>query len=244
MAGDDRIGIRDLEVDCVVGIYPSERGKPQPLLLDADLWLDTEPAALAERLHLSVNYAAIAAQLSFLLQNARFRMLETAAHALCRYLLAPPAPDERRAQIAKVRLSLRKPTILPGRVVPSLEITREASWVRLVQEQKSFGVVDVVHESRYVGIYRLNIAPGKGIPLHVHRRMREAEMVLGEGLLCQRRPVAPGTVHRWPLDAPHCYDNPSRRYQTVLCVDCPPFIEADEVLVEGEPALVAPESPA
>jgi dihydroneopterin aldolase len=237
----DLIRIRGLEVDCVVGVYPHERGTPQLLRLDAELRLDTELAARRERLRHSVDYAALSAQLGFLLRNCRFRMLETAAHALCRYLLAPPAPGERRAQLASVRLTLTKPTALGGRAVPSLEVEREAAWVALEQENKPFGTVDIIHETRDAGIYRLNIAPQKGIPLHVHRVMQEAEMVLSNGLLCQRKPVAAGTVHRWPKGAPHCYQNPTRRHQTILCVDSPPFMQDDEIAAVGEPAAVRAE---
>jgi dihydroneopterin aldolase len=235
------IRIRGLEVDCVVGLYPHERHTPQPLRLDAELCLDTEPAARRERLGLTVDYAALSAQLGFLLRNCRFRMLETAAHALCRYLLAPPAPGERRAQLARVRVTLTKPTAIGGVTVPSLEVEREAAWLTLAQEQKAFGTVDIIHETRDAGIYRLNLAPQRGIPLHVHRVMQEAEMVLSAGLLCQHKPVAAGTVHRWPKGAAHCYHNPTRRYQTILCVDSPPFMQEDEIAVEGEPAEVRAE---
>jgi dihydroneopterin aldolase len=103
-------------------------------------------------------------------------------------------------------------------------------------------VVDVIHETRDAGIYRLNVAPGSAIPLHVHRVMHESEMVLTRGLLCQELPVPPGTVHRWPHGAAHCYRNPTRRYQTILCVDSPPFIEHDEVPVDGAPSDVRPEA--
>jgi dihydroneopterin aldolase len=238
----DVIRIQGLAVDCVVGLYPHERDTPQPLRLDAALYLDTEPAARRERLGLSVDYAAISAQLAFLLRSCRFRMLETAAHALCRYLLAPPALGERRTQLSRVRLTLTKPTALGGRAVPSLEVERDAASFELSQEQKAFGTVDIIHETRDAGIYRLNIAPQRSIPLHVHRQMQESEMVLSSGLLCQRKPVAAGTAHRWPKGAPHCYDNPTRRYQTILCVDSPPFMQEDEITVEGDPALVRAEA--
>jgi dihydroneopterin aldolase len=238
----DAIRIRGLEVDCVVGVYPRERHEPQPLVLDAELWLDTELAARKERLGRSIDYAQVSGQLAFLLRNGRFRMLETAAHALCRYLLAPPAPAERRARLSRVRVTLTKPTALGGRAVPSLEITRDAGWAAMATEQKTFGTVDVIHETRDAGIYRLNIAPGRAIPLHVHRVMQEAEMVLTPGLWCQGRPVAAGTVHRWPKGAAHCYDNPSRRTQTVLCVDSPPFMQEDEIAVTGTPADVQAEA--
>lgn len=240
----DTIAIRGLDVDCVVGVYPHERDVPQPLVVGIELGLDTERAAVSERLSHTMSYDAVAAQVAFLLSSCRFRLLETAAHALAMYLLAPPAPGERRARARTLCLTLEKPRALQRGAVPSLTIERDADGVILGREDKPFGTVDVVLETRDAGIYRLNVAPGSSIPLHVHRRMRESEMVLGSGLLCQGRPVTAGTVHRWPLDAAHGYHNPTRRHQSILCVDCPRFIESDEIPVAGEPAEVPPEPPA
>jgi FolB domain-containing protein len=241
MTHSDWIRIRGLEVNCVVGVYPHERDAPQPLRLDAELCLDTESAARSERLRSSIDYSAISAQLAFLLKSCRFRMLETAAHSLCRYLLAPPSLGESRASISRVRLTLEKPGALGGRAVPSLQIERDAAWVELTHEDKPFGTVDVIHETRELGIYRLNLAPQRSISLHVHRVMQEAEMVLSPGLWCQGKAVAAGTVHRWPKGAAHCYHNPTRRFQTVLCVDSPPFVPDDEIEVDGRPADVQAE---
>lgn len=228
----DLIRIEQLKVDCVVGVYPHERDVPQPLRVDLSLWLDTKTAAIKESLRASVDYAAIAGQVSFLLTSCRFRMLETAAHALACYLLAPPALGERRATIQRVSVRLTKPNALRGVGVPSIEIEREASAVTIETEHSNFGIVDIIHETRDAGIYRLNIAPRSAIPLHVHRVTQESELVLTDGLLCQGEPVAAGSLRRWPLDSPHHYDNPTDRYQTILCVDSPPFLQSDEIEVE------------
>ncbi len=88
------------------------------------------------------------------------------------------------------------------------------------------------------GVYRLNIAPGCGIPLHFHHIMQESEMVLSHSLLCQRLPARYGDTHRWGRCC-HCYHNPSTdRYQSVLCVDEPAFIPQDEIPVDGSPDAV------
>ncbi|RLB52912.1 MAG: dihydroneopterin aldolase [Deltaproteobacteria bacterium] len=238
----DVIAIRDLAVDCIVGVYPHERDTPQRLVLDVELELDTEEAARSENISHTVNYDLTSAQLVFLLQSCRFQLIETAAHALCRYLLAPPAPGIRRAQIGRVRLTMSKPEALGGAAVPSLAIERDAEWAgAFPQEQKSFGLVDVIHETTEAGIYRLNLEPGGVIPMHMHRQMNESEMVLGEGLRCQGAPAAPGLVRRWPHGAPHTYENPTAEYQSILCVDCPPFIAEDEIEVDAPPAVIEPE---
>ena len=239
----DVVRIEGLEVDCVVGVYPHERHASQPLRIDLAMELDTRAAALGERVGLTVDYAFAAAKMVFLLRSCRFRLLETAAHAITRTLLAPPAPGEKRASLTACTLRLTKPGALRGFAQPSLEIRRDATEVTLDEETKPWGTVDIVHETKAAGIYRLNVAPGKGIPLHVHRQMRESEMVLTKGLLCQNRKCPPGTVHRWPREAAHRYDNPTSRWQSILCVDTPRFIPEDEIEVEGEPADVPPEPP-
>ena len=239
----DIVRIAGLDVDCVVGVYKHERRASQPLRVDVSLFFDTERAAATERVRHTVDYAATAAQIVFLLRSGQFRLLETAAHALARYLLAPPAPDEPRAQVDALEIKLTKPGALTGFAVPSLTIRRDARWVDLEREDKPWGTVDVIHETKDAGIYRLHVAPGAGIPLHIHREMRESEMILTRGLLCQGTSRPPGTVHRWPRGAAHRYDNPTGRWQSILCVDTPRFMPEDEIVVEGEPADVPPEPP-
>lgn len=239
----DVLRIEELMVDCVVGVYPHERNASQPLRVDVEMRYSIEPAAVKESLRSTVDYAAIASQLVFLLRSCRFRLLETAAHALARYVLAPPALDERRAPIESVVVRLTKPGALRGFAIPSIEIERSASWCSVEVETKPFGTVDVIYETKGAGIYRLNVAPGRSIPLHVHQQMRESEMVLSDGLLCQGQPCSPGTVHRWPRGAAHTYANPSDRHHTILCVDLPRFIPEDEIEVDGAPADVPAEPP-
>jgi dihydroneopterin aldolase len=238
----DVLAIRNLALNCIVGVYPHERDTPQRLVLDVELELDTEEAARTELISRTVNYDLTAAQLVFLLQSCRFRLIETAAHALCRYLLAPPARGVRRAQVSRVRLTMTKPEALGGAAIPSLMVERDTEWADgYGHEQKPFGVVDIIHETTEAGIYRLNLEPGGVIPMHVHHRMQESEMVLGEGILCQGLAAPPGTVRRWPHKAPHTYKNASDDYQSILCVDCPPFDADDEVVVDSPAADVAPE---
>ena len=238
----DLIRIYGLELDCIVGLYSRERHTPQRLRVDVELELDTQPAAERGRLSATVNYASMAAQIAFLLRSCRFQLLESAAHVLARTLLAPPAPGERRAPIMRARVRLTKPEALGGAGVPSLEIVREAAWVQLAQESRRFGSADIIYQTHEVGIYRLNVAPRRGIPLHLHRHTHETELLLSEGLLCQGIPAPAGSLFRWPLSAPHLYENPTDRWQTILRVVVPPSGDSDELTVEGAPAAIAPES--
>ncbi|QRN92864.1 dihydroneopterin aldolase [Archangium violaceum] len=236
----DVIELRQLPVQCIVGVYPAERGTPQPLELDVALYLDTRKSATEGSLRDTVDYARLSGELRFLLETADFRMLETAAEALCRYILAPPTEDMARAQIRAVTLRLSKPEALGRSGLASLRVHRTAEEYQYEAEEKPFGRVDIVFQDEHVGIYRLRVAPGRTIPTHEHRVMSEAELVLGHGLLLQGKPVLAGTGFRWPKHFPHRYDNPRALEQTVLCVDRPAFIPHDEVEVPEPTSGLAP----
>ncbi len=228
----DTIEIRGLRADCIVGVYPDERTIPQPLEVDLALSVDTRRAGSGGGLEATVDYARLAAEVRFLLGACQFLLLETAAEALARYILAPPTRDLPRAPVAEVMVRLSKPMALSGEAVPSLRIHRLASEISIEVEKNAFGEVDIIHETAACGIYRLRVGPGLSIPTHVHRRMEERELVLGPGLLLQGRPVAPGSAFRWPKDFPHRYDNPQAVEQTILCVDRPAFLPEDEIEVD------------
>ena len=227
----DVIELRGMRVECIVGVYRAERDTPQPLDLDLALYLDTRAAAGKGGLRTSVDYARLSGELRFLLESASFRLLESAADALCRYVLAPPTEDQHRAQVDAVTLRLSKPNALSG-ATPSLQIHRTAREYDFAVEHKPFGRVDVLYEDEGAGIYRLRVKPGGSIETHEHRVMEESELVLGSGLLLQGKPIAAGTGLRWPKQFPHRYDNPMPIEQSILCVDRPAFLPHDEVEVE------------
>ncbi len=224
----DVIELRGLTVDCIVGVFNRERFTAQPLRLDVALFLDTRGAAAGGKLAHTVNYGRLAGELRFLLEACRFELLESAAEAVCRYVLAPPTGDVHRAQVHAATVRVTKPQALGGLVVPSLQVNRTAEEMVYPREEKPFGRVDIVHEGAGYGVYRLRIKPGGTIPTHMHQQIEESELVLGPGLLLQGQPVERGMVFHWPRGFPHRYDNPTDTEQTVLCVDRPSFIPSDE----------------
>lgn len=237
----DSIAIRGLEVPCVIGLYPDERDRSQLLRIDVELDLVPRSIVARTRFEDTVDYAALSAEIAFLLESARFRMLETAAHAIAAYVMSPAPNGPKRAPVESVRVTIAKPGALGGNGVPSVSVKRRAEDFEFAVEEKPFGTVDVIFESHEAGLYRLNVAPKSAIPLHVHKRMRECEMALTKGLFLQGKPLPQGAVVRWEFDTPHRYDNPTGTWQSILCLDAPRFDPSDEIEVEGEPALVVPD---
>ncbi|MCP3139825.1 dihydroneopterin aldolase [Pyxidicoccus xibeiensis] len=236
----DVIELRGLTVDCIVGVFNRERFAAQPLRLDVALFLDTRSAATGGRLANTVNYGRLAGELRFLLEACRFELLESSVEAVARYVLAPPTGDVPRAQVQAATVRVTKPHALGGLTVPSLQIHRTAEEMEYAWEDKPFGRVDIIHEGAGYGVYRLRVKPGGTIPTHVHQQMEESELVLGPGLLLQGKPVERGMAFHWQRGFPHRYDNPTATEQTVLCVDRPRFIPADEVETEPPAEGLAP----
>lgn len=110
-------------------------------------------------------------------------------------------------------------------------------------EHNAWGEVDVLLETsdRGAGLYRLHIAPGREIPLHIHRVMHECEMVLAvphATALCDRfgRALRTGHSARWGAAA-HSYANTARHgWCSLLCVDVPAFLPHDEIVVQPSDA--------
>lgn len=236
----DIIELRGLTVDCIVGVFNRERFAAQPLRLDVALFLDTRTAAAGGRLANTVNYGRLAGELRFLLEACRFELLESAVEAVCRYVLAPPTDDAPHAQVHAATVRVTKPHALGGLAVPSLQVHRRAEEMEYPREDKAFGRVDIIHEGAGYGVYRLRVKPGGTIPTHVHQQMEESELVLGPGLLLQGRPVERGMAFHWPRGFPHRYDNPTATEQTVLCVDRPGFLPAEEVEIAPPEQGLAP----
>lgn len=228
----DRLSLRGMRFDCIVGLFDYERNTPQPVELDITLHFDAREAARIGRLAHTVDYARTLGELRFIMIAGRFRLLESAAESVAAWLLAPPSHDVPRPQVEVAEVRLSKLVALSGAAVPTLEIRRDRTDYTMVTETKSFGLVDVVFETKECGVYRERIHPRTVLPTHVHNHLDEAELVLGDGLLLQNEPVSAGMAHVWPRGVPHRYENVTDIEQSFLCIDRPAFIPTDEVEVD------------
>jgi dihydroneopterin aldolase len=100
-------GLHNLRVDCIVGIYPHERAKTQPVFLDLELDYDFGPAAASDAIPDAVDYDRVVATVTELIQARRFQLIETMAEATAAMLL------DRMPVVQAVRLEIRKPAAVP-----------------------------------------------------------------------------------------------------------------------------------
>jgi dihydroneopterin aldolase len=101
-------GLRQLRVDCIVGIYAHERERTQAVLLDIELDYDFAAAARSDAIADAVDYDFVAASVTELLQTKRFQLIETMAEQAAAMLL------DRVPTVRTVRLEIRKPAAVPA----------------------------------------------------------------------------------------------------------------------------------
>lgn len=154
----DWVELRDVRIQCHIGILDWEQERTQPLVLDLRMGLDLDGAAGGD-LSRSVDYAAVLQQLTWLAVQGRWRLLESLGTAAARMLLLPPA--EPRAPIERVVLSMHKPEVLGGAAVPTVRLERESAWAQLqVRELAPEIVGELLVETPHASAWRVRLAPG------------------------------------------------------------------------------------
>ncbi|MFW7380819.1 MAG: dihydroneopterin aldolase [Oligoflexus sp.] len=187
----DTIALRGLEFRCIIGLYRRERLEAQPLEMDLELYLNVDRAVFEHDLSYSVDYAALVEELGFILEHARFEMLETAAHALCYYLLGFQPADRRRARIEGVRLTLRKPKALKGAAYPELVIQR------FQQDLESDVLTDgkfarALHHNANCSLFQIDLQEGEFLHFQLDDNEVAYAFPCSEGLASDQQLMAAG----------------------------------------------------
>jgi 7,8-dihydroneopterin aldolase/epimerase/oxygenase len=98
----DLVSVRDLSVPAVIGVHDWEREITQTLVFSVELAADVRSAARHDDLADALDYSAVARTIASVVQDGRFRLIETAAERVAARLLAAHP-------VAWLRLEVRKP---------------------------------------------------------------------------------------------------------------------------------------
>jgi 7,8-dihydroneopterin aldolase/epimerase/oxygenase len=106
----DRITLSGLRAFGYHGAFEHERQYGQEFVVDAVLWLDSRPAAAADDLSLTVDYAEVAAALAAIVTGEPVSLIETLAARLADSCLsAGPAVREVEITVHKPQAPLPQP---------------------------------------------------------------------------------------------------------------------------------------
>lgn len=112
----DKIFIRGLKVETIIGVYDWERSLPRPLIFDLDLGADFIDAAASDHVRDAIDYAAIMETVQKIAADHQPALLEALAEKLARALF-------QKFPILSLRLAIHKPGAIPVQDV-GIEIER------------------------------------------------------------------------------------------------------------------------
>jgi FolB domain-containing protein len=98
----DKIFIKDLSARGIIGVNDWEREKPQEILINVTLFVDTRQAGQSDDIQATVSYSMVAKKLLAHAQSAQRFTVEALAQDLAELCLAEPG-------VERVQLRVEKP---------------------------------------------------------------------------------------------------------------------------------------
>jgi len=99
---EDRLFLRGLTCECVIGFIDWERRVRQTVLIDLEFPTDCARAAVSDAVADAIDYKQVAKRVLAFVSDSQFQLIETLAHRLALLLLA-------EFPLAWVRVALSKP---------------------------------------------------------------------------------------------------------------------------------------
>jgi 7,8-dihydroneopterin aldolase/epimerase/oxygenase len=99
---DDRIFLRGLTAECIIGFIEWERRVKQTVVVDLELPVDCRRASVTDDVDDTVDYKKVAKRVLAYIEASEFKLVETLAHRLAMLLLEEFA-------LEWVRISVNKP---------------------------------------------------------------------------------------------------------------------------------------
>ncbi len=113
----DKVYIRGLKVECIIGVYGWERQLPRPLLFDLDLSADLREAAASDQVRDAIDYAAVSTLVTKVAQERQSALLETLGETIARAIFD-------QFPVQSLRLNIAKPGAVPETKSVGIEIDR------------------------------------------------------------------------------------------------------------------------
>ncbi len=196
----DQVQLKGMLLSCVIGIFPNERHKKQPVTIDLCLYLNTRPAAASTHIYDTVDYSAVVKEISFILEQCEFLLIETAVEAVCKYFLAIYCRENNLPQVDAVCVKISKPSALTHGIIPSIQIARRRAFENTLPVKSSTLEGQEIHKSTLGLLRLLKLEPQKTISFSNKAENPKSVFTLGKFLLGNTA-VKPHTT--LPLD-----DNP------------------------------------
>jgi len=113
----DKIIIKDLEIECVVGVRKLERKEKQKIFVTVEIYTDTKRTAKSSSIKDTINYSSIIKNIKKLIINKKYLLLETMAEDIAKMIL-------RGKRANNVKVLIKKPKAVGKGKYAAVEIGR------------------------------------------------------------------------------------------------------------------------
>ncbi len=103
----DRIFLRDLKTEAIIGIYDWERNIKQPISIDLELPTDVRRAARTDKIEDTLDYKKVAKRVLAFIDDSHYELVETLAESLAQVIL-------REFAVEWIKLAINKPGAIRG----------------------------------------------------------------------------------------------------------------------------------
>tara|TARA_X000000368_G_scaffold97197_1_gene74699 strand:- start:5496 stop:5843 length:348 start_codon:yes stop_codon:yes gene_type:complete len=113
----DKVFIRGLEVEGIIGIFQWEREVKQIISVDIEMDFDNKRAAKSDSIEDALNYKLVGKRITSFVKNSKFQLVETLAENISKIIL-------QEFPVTNVRVTLSKPGALRGSDSVGISIKR------------------------------------------------------------------------------------------------------------------------
>ncbi len=113
----DKVFIRNLHIQCILGVYDWERETPREVIVNVELGTDTEPASRSDNLADCVDYDQLSKKIRALAERARRLTVEALAEDIANLCLGS-------SRVREATVRVEKPGAVAGADSAGVEIVR------------------------------------------------------------------------------------------------------------------------
>ena len=103
----DKVFIRGLKVEGIIGIFQWEREVKQVISIDIEMDFDNKKASKSDSIDDALNYKLVGKRVTSFIKDSKFKLVETLAEKISSIIL-------REFPVSKVKVSLSKPGAMRG----------------------------------------------------------------------------------------------------------------------------------
>lgn len=113
----DKVFIKGLEVEGIIGIFQWEREVRQIISVDIEMDFDNKNAAKSDSIEDALNYKLVGKRITSFIKDSKFQLVETLAENISKIIL-------KEFPVTTVKVTLSKPGALRGSETVGISITR------------------------------------------------------------------------------------------------------------------------